>query len=211
MHISAENAKLLPKVFPGLVELHLRKCTIHVAALLTALRSCGQLTHLTMNPFEQSGPISLWAAAEAEAQAAGHQYQLPAAAPYRDDRLRAAAATGYLLSGLPHLTSLKLSVAHTAAALQLLVLRGMGARLQAVSLSGSPEREMGEVLARALSACTSLSSLELWGEIEGLEAVVATCAGLPMPLRTLSIPLTSVDLRELDAILKGLPGERGQA
>lgn len=122
-----------------------------------------------------------------------------------------AAATGLLISLLPGLTSLRLSLSEVLSASYLVMLEGLGSRLTDLSLSdgfeGCEETDLGFMLTPALQACTCLTSLELaLGISAGLPAALSACPGLSS-LTKLSIPGDTVDQLLLDAILRTMPGE----
>lgn len=215
--LTAKDAKLLPQAFPQLTSLCLTRCKQHTAALLRAMRSFRNLSHLTLTDPKHSDPDSLWAAAVAEANAAGDLPSLQAAAkaqggePGAEAEGRSAAATGYLLSPLQGITSLNLDIPWAPAAFRLLVLKGTGSRLTAVELRSwglsHKEAEVPALLTPALKACTSLRSLDLVGELGNhLAPVLAACPSLNSTLRSLSLPWQKVEQQLLDVILQYLPG-----
>lgn len=229
--INYEAAELLPKAFPQLTTLHMDGCDFMyeaASALFWTLRKCAHLKDLKLkDPCHRDGRQELlWAAAESEADSFEHTDLLYAAAAsqgWNAGSARAAAATGYLLSPLP-LTTLTLDTPRAAAALGPLMLRGMGSRLQSLSIRQecriqankaggskyrSSEFEAPENLTPALQACSSLISLELSAWVRGgLHKVLPACPNLAT-LRSLHLPKQGVGQRLLDVILQGLPGERG--
>lgn len=212
---------MLSKVFPHLSALQLDRCYIHTEDVPGALRSCAHLTHLALKNCQHREPEDLWAAAVAEAEAAGHSDLLQAAAQEPDglreiqrkeQQGKSAAATGLLLSSLPHLTSLELDMPRALAACRMLVLGDAGSRLTELKLYDSwvtlpfDISETSDLLIPALQACSGLRSLELGGRV-GLADVLAACPGLAS-LRSLSIPRESADQEVLDLVLTGLTGEK---
>lgn len=230
MPLTAEAAQLLPQAFPRLASLQLQRCRLDdSAAMLRALRtSYPHLTYLELTEprhLQQPFPEPLWAAAVEEAEASGCLDLLQETAKlhrrrWQEKESRCAAATGQLLSGLDHLTSLSLGMPQVLAAFKMAVAQGgLGARLQAVSLaeldSFQAYTDMPGLLVSALQACTSLSSLELVQpaaeeaaelQVQLLE-VLAACPSLPCRLRSLSLPESEVGQPLLDAVLQCLPGE----
>lgn len=228
--VCAAAAGLLPKAFPQLASLVLKECPQHTAALLQALRSCQHLTHIAIEEPKEEDPAALWAAAVAEAAAGGHLELLQSAAVVPHDkkdwgsdirseeekevRCQSAAATGYLLGQLPHVTSVKLAMYRMLPALRLMVLHGLGARLQKLTffdLLDHPhsQGDIANLLAPALQACSCLASLDAGGgdfHDRGLAIALASCPALATSLRSLSLPSQGVAQELLDGILQHLPG-----
>lgn len=214
--ISAEAAPLLPQAFPQLTSLRLLHCKHHTADLLRALRSCKHLTHLALvDPWhlDQEG---LWAAAEAEAEAAGHKDLLHAIAsqqpPQPNDLWSAAAATGLLLGRIPNLMSLVLDVPRVLSAFRMMTLNGLGSRLAHLSLTEKDtpysDSHASSLLRPALQACSSITSLELAPCVGRLlPSLLPSSPGLLAKLRSLSLYGQTVELGMLDFILRELPGE----
>lgn len=209
VHIGADAAALLPQAFPQLVILHVVNCHHDMAALLTALSSCQHLAHLTLDHPTQINLASLSPADLATATAVGAHRLL-------EESALDAAATGMLISRLPHLTSIKLNIPAALAAYKMLVQDGLGSRLTDVALYDAEEymictpSVVSELIVPALQACTSLARLVLGGSINFgpyLPAVLGDCPGLGATLRSLGLPDQRVDQELLDMILLLLPGE----
>lgn len=222
--VTAEAAALLPKALPTLSALHLLRCEQDTTALLTALCNCEHLSSLSLEDPQHTDPSGLAAAHAAEASAEGKAaveacaqglssvQGMTEAGALQD--AQCAAATGMLLGRLHHLTSLTLSMRGMPAALRMLGLGGGGGKLQSLRLDdpgahaeGMPSSVMTEVLVPALSACTSLTSLDLATLCESkVFTPLPSCPAL-RGLHSLRVPQQWVDLAGLDAILQNLPGE----
>lgn len=216
--ITAGAAALLHSAFPQLSTLKLTCCRMDTAAVAKALCSCPHLTHLTLVDPCHLDPEGLWAAAEAGAAAAGQLELLQAAAGVQDNpqetkAARSAAATGYLLRQLPAtVTSLKLSMHWVLATFRLMVLKGLGRRLQELCMHQSesltyPHMYILSTLIPALQACAGLASLEIGGiwawQLCGALARCGTWAAL----RSLSLPQQTVGEALLEVFLENMPGE----
>lgn len=217
--ITAGTAASLPSAFPHLAALQLAHCELHTAALLTALRGCQHLSSVVLEEPVHSGSTGLLAAAAPHWQAAvqrsissREETSTPIARP--GGRLTKSVATGLLLSRLPSLSCVTLSMGKSHRVLQGLAacVGGAAGRLQRLAISDTTvvrAETMDHYFLPALRACTSLKGLELGFEVPRSRFPdLARCPGL-RGLRSLHIRKQVLDLRELDALLGGLPGGSG--